>query len=264
MDSKKIGAFLAEQRKQKGLTQKELAEQLCVTNKTISKWECGRGIPDSIYLQELAKSLSVSITDILNGEVIQEEQYKSTTEEILLGVMEDPQKKKQRIRCECLCLGILLFLWGGILWMFFLLQEEQMGEISSLWILLDIPTLIIQLIVVIVVSVIAGTIKEIGSGIKLVCFLDRYLSIYDKQKCRDIVQAYKRTIFLVILIGLIFTLGMTVIAWSGRFTIFPMHILLGQEIVILPLLYAFMLVLVLAIIKFKIERGVSRYEKENN
>lgn len=41
MDSKKIGAFLAEQRKQKGLTQKELAEQLCVTNKTISKWECG-------------------------------------------------------------------------------------------------------------------------------------------------------------------------------------------------------------------------------
>ena len=180
MDSKKIGAFLAEQRKQKGLTQKELAEQLCVTNKTISKWECGRGIPDSIYLQELAKSLSVSITDILNGEVIQEEQYKSTTEEILLGVMEDPQKKKQRIRCECLCLGILLFLWGGILWMLFLLQEEQMGEISSLWILLDIPTLIIQLIVVIVVSVIAGTIKEIGSGIKLVCFPDRYLSIYDK------------------------------------------------------------------------------------
>lgn len=125
MDSKKIGAFLAEQRKQKGLTQKELAEQLCVTNKTISKWECGRGIPDSIYLQELAKSLSVSITDILNGEVIQEEQYKSTTEEILLGVMEDPQKKKNELGVSVYALAYYCFFGEGYYGCFFYYKKNR-------------------------------------------------------------------------------------------------------------------------------------------
>lgn len=64
------GAMLKELREQKKLTQRELAEQLNVSDKTISKWETGRGLPDVGILPELAASLSVSIPELLAGEAV--------------------------------------------------------------------------------------------------------------------------------------------------------------------------------------------------
>lgn len=72
MDYNKIGAFIAHARKQKGLTQKALASLLHVTDRAISKWECGKGCPDISLLDNLAKVLDVSIMEILKGEKIEE------------------------------------------------------------------------------------------------------------------------------------------------------------------------------------------------
>ena len=67
MNNENIGAFLAELRKEKGLNQRELAEKLNVTDKAISKWETGKGMPDVSNLIPLANILEVSVTDILSG-----------------------------------------------------------------------------------------------------------------------------------------------------------------------------------------------------
>lgn len=56
-------------REQKGLTQKQLAERLCVSDKTVSKWETGRGLPDISILMELAAALGVSVPELLTGDV---------------------------------------------------------------------------------------------------------------------------------------------------------------------------------------------------
>lgn len=56
MDEERIGKFIAEVRKQVGLTQKELAEKIGVSDKTISKWECGKSIPDIFYLQMIRQA----------------------------------------------------------------------------------------------------------------------------------------------------------------------------------------------------------------
>lgn len=69
MDSKKVGSFIASMRKQKSLTQKELAEKLNVTNKAISKWETGKGYPEITIVPELAKVLGVTTAELLNGEL---------------------------------------------------------------------------------------------------------------------------------------------------------------------------------------------------
>ena len=69
MNPEKTGAFIAELRKQKNMTQKDLAKKLGVTNKAISRWETGRGYPDIEILPDLAKTLSVSINEMLNGEI---------------------------------------------------------------------------------------------------------------------------------------------------------------------------------------------------
>lgn len=70
MDYNKIGNFIAQKRKNKNLTQKNLAKQLNITDKAVSKWERGLGCPDVSVLENLSKILDVSILDLLNGEEI--------------------------------------------------------------------------------------------------------------------------------------------------------------------------------------------------
>lgn len=67
MDQIKIGEFIAKKRKEKNLTQEQLAQRLGVSNKSISKWECGRCMPDYSVIELLCKELDVSIAQIFNG-----------------------------------------------------------------------------------------------------------------------------------------------------------------------------------------------------
>lgn len=69
MDAEKIGKVIKECRKEKGMTQKELAEKLMISDKTISKWERGLGCPDISFLTELSKILGVNIENILKGNI---------------------------------------------------------------------------------------------------------------------------------------------------------------------------------------------------
>ena len=65
INKKKFGAFVASLRKEKGITQKELSEQLCISDKAISKWETGVSLPDTVLLVPLANLLDVSVTELL-------------------------------------------------------------------------------------------------------------------------------------------------------------------------------------------------------
>lgn len=68
MDQRKIGAFLKELRKEKGITQEQMAEELGVSGRTISRWETGSNMPDISLLVEIAEFFDVSIPEIIKGE----------------------------------------------------------------------------------------------------------------------------------------------------------------------------------------------------
>lgn len=68
MNQEKIGKFIGDCRRDVGLTQKELASKLNITTKAVSKWECGRGIPDPGVMQALVNVLGITIDELLNGE----------------------------------------------------------------------------------------------------------------------------------------------------------------------------------------------------
>ena len=68
MDSNKMGAFIAQVRKERGLTQLELAQKINVTDKAVSKWERGVGFPDIKIIEVLAEALGVSVSELMNGE----------------------------------------------------------------------------------------------------------------------------------------------------------------------------------------------------
>lgn len=91
MDYNKIGEFISFERKAKKLTQAKLAEKLFVSEKTISKWENGNGIPDTSVLPKLCEIFEISINELLNGERIPAENYTNKAEENLLNL----QKQKE-------------------------------------------------------------------------------------------------------------------------------------------------------------------------
>lgn len=67
MNTQEFGQFIAEQRKARGYTQKELAEKLSVTDKAISRWENGHGYPDILLLEPLAKELEITIVELMHS-----------------------------------------------------------------------------------------------------------------------------------------------------------------------------------------------------
>ena len=83
MDLKKIGSFLKELRKEKGITQEELAEMLYVSGRTVSRWETGTNMPDISLLVDIAEIFDVSIPEIINGERKNEIMEKEVKETVL-------------------------------------------------------------------------------------------------------------------------------------------------------------------------------------
>ena len=115
MDNEKIGKFILELRKQKGMTQKELAEKVGVSDKTISKWECGNSIPDITYLEALCNSLDISVNELLSGERLTDESYSEKAEENIMALMKENKSNKKGIRWRIvlgafLCCASILFL----------------------------------------------------------------------------------------------------------------------------------------------------------
>lgn len=88
MDQEKVGKFISTMRKQRGLTQEQLGERLGVTNKTVSRWETGKYMPDIDKLQELSAILGVSINELLAGEQIEDKStFVKKADENLIAVL---------------------------------------------------------------------------------------------------------------------------------------------------------------------------------
>ena len=104
MDAKTTGRFIAELRKQKGYTQKELAEKIMVTDKAISRWETGKGLPDTSLLKPLGDILGVSVGELLSGKIIEEAEMKDQTDRIIL----DSLKYSSRMLANMVNLVLLL------------------------------------------------------------------------------------------------------------------------------------------------------------
>ena len=97
MDYNKIGKFIMEERKAKKLTQSKLAEKIFVSEKTISKWENGNGIPDTNILPKLCEVLDISINELLNGERISAENYEASAERTLFELQKAKQERDRML-----------------------------------------------------------------------------------------------------------------------------------------------------------------------
>lgn len=107
MDQIKIGRFIAERRKKKNLTQMQLAEKLCITDRAISKWENGKGMPDSSLMLDLCDALEISVNELLSGEMIDMKEYNQKAEQQLLEMVKEREKKDKELLHIEVFIGVL-------------------------------------------------------------------------------------------------------------------------------------------------------------
>lgn len=131
MDSKKIGAFIAANRKKKGLTQEQLGEKLGVSNKTISRWENGNYMPDLSLLEPLSKELEISLNELLAGDEIEKEQVIEYSEQNLISTIDYTDKKikneHRKISAFIMGMGILICICSFAIFP----SESSWGEVYS-------------------------------------------------------------------------------------------------------------------------------------
>lgn len=120
MDTVKIGKYIAQKRKNLGLTQREIAEQLGMSDKSVSKWERGVCLPEVSVYMELCRILGISLNEFIAGEDIEQVELQEKSEQNILEVTKDGNHKKRRLKAiiavlVCICVAVTS-LSGYLLW----------------------------------------------------------------------------------------------------------------------------------------------------
>lgn len=120
MDMVKIGKYIAQKRKNLGLTQRDIAEQLGMSDKSVSKWERGVCLPDVSVYMELCRIIGISLNEFIAGEDIEQVELQEKSEQNILDVTKDGNYKKRRLKAiiavlVCICVAVTS-LSGYLLW----------------------------------------------------------------------------------------------------------------------------------------------------
>ena len=162
MDQIKIGRFIAEERKRKGYTQKQLSEKLDISDKTISKWERGNGFPEVSLLLPLCNELDITVNELLSGERVSEEDYQKKAEENMVNLVREAQESKKKI------------IFSVIISIFSLMASLPLFIISRMGIVEGIARIIF---------IVIGVIVLFG-GIFIACFIDNDAVAFECPECK--------------------------------------------------------------------------------
>lgn len=179
LDLTKTGSFICEVRKDKGLTQKQLADLVGVSDKAVSRWETGKGLPDTSIMPELCKALAININELLSGERLNPEAYSGKAEEIMVDLVKDVQNNRKARKAELLGLifGVLLLLIG-------LFGIMVVGG-SQIVYFIDAPSFIMVLAIQLIILAAGG---EIGSFVKAFKLVFRSKSLVESEVMENVAK----------------------------------------------------------------------------
>lgn len=174
MEQVKIGKFIQTMRKEQSLTQRDLAEKLNISDKTVSKWETGNGLPEVSLMLPLCKLLNISVNELLSGEKLDEKQYYKKAEENIMDLLKEKAEAKKKIIMSVLILLIAMLAGFTLIVIAALLDME-------IWlrVLLIVIAVIVMVVAAGIASVLdrdAGVYKCPNCGEKFVPTMKSYLS----------------------------------------------------------------------------------------
>ena len=163
MDQVKTGRFIKACRKEKNLTQHEVAEKLNISEKTVSKWETGNGLPEVGLMLPLCELLEISVNELLSGERLDGKKYFEKAEQNIMSLIEEKAEAKKKIIIAVI-IAVTTLLAGLALMLVADLLEMQT------WLR-------------IVLGVIGAVIIVVGIG--LACVLERDAGVYECRHCGE-------------------------------------------------------------------------------
>lgn len=163
MDQIKIGRFIAEMRKEQNLTQQDLAEKLGISNKTISKWECGNGMPDYAVMESLCEILKINVNELLSGERLPSQEYSKKAEENMISLIQEHSENSKRDMREWLKFMIGIVVLAFFVWLTIIMW----GGAPAVQYFIDGPSILYVLIMTVIVLIISGNWKDFRKAFPL-------------------------------------------------------------------------------------------------
>ena len=235
-------------RKEKKLTQKQLAEEIGVSDKTISKWECGNGFPEMSSIPLLCKSLGINVNELLAGERLVAETYSNRAEENIMTLIKESEKnkKKQTNAVVTLVLSIV-----GVLAAFLITLLFTENFLYSIWMYLDIPSILMIFIPTVIIVTTAGFGKDFFRAFAI---MGKNGSQYTKTQVTRASMALKLTANTVFFISLLETLVSFIYLLGTLGAIMQMEVFLANTaIVLLGLLYGVAVYILLLPVRFRLK-----------
>ena len=165
MDQVKIGKFIAQKRKEHNLTQRELAELLGVGDKAVSKWECGRGMPDNAIMLSLCSILDINVNELLSGEHLSEKNYNRKAEDIIMTLMKEKEVLRKGNRMQ----NAISFICMAVMMAILIINIDIWISAAYGWSTLNDPSaLMTDCLVVLVILICTGTLRAFFRSFRLI------------------------------------------------------------------------------------------------
>ncbi|MBP3611194.1 MAG: helix-turn-helix domain-containing protein [Lachnospiraceae bacterium] len=249
MDQIKIGGFIAELRKEKGLTQKQLAEQIGVSDKAVSKWECGNGLPELSCIPVLCRALGIDMNELLSGERLAGESYSKKVEENMMTLMKETeeQKKKNKNAWTTVLLSLI-----GVLAAFLVSNAFPLVNGGfSLWVFIDLPTLLMLVIPTVLLLVASGHGKAFLQAFTMLGNKKNY-TLEQRKRSRLALKLVSDTVLVLGILTVVF--GWIYICYSSSEEGLTMYGILTDTIVaVLGFVYGAAAYLLLLPVRIRLE-----------
>lgn len=236
MDQIKIGKFIAEMRKEQDMTQIDLAEALGVSNKTISKWECGNGMPDYAVMESLCEKLKINVNELLSGERLPSRDYNKKAEENMMELIQETNKKSLKWDLLITLICVLGIMAG------FGLIMVSFGGVAAIHNFVDAPQLVFLVSILLLVLVMSGMIKDLFCAFRYAFKTDLQINVSEIKKA---ILAVKTAIITANVTGILFALIGTIISLQSGIDMDKEYLLLWIAVSMLSICYGLMISIIL-------------------
>lgn len=209
MNQTEIGKFIVKCRKEKRLTQAQLAEKLNITDRAVSKWETGKSMPDASIMLQLCEILGITVNELLSGEKIDMESYEKKADENLISLKRKDENNKIRNKIVSISFSAMFFV--GIM-VCLICNIAISGALT--WALIPVSSIVFAW-VILIPSIVLGKRGIIISFISLSIFIVPYLFLLSNLlKVKDVfsigvVMAVTSIVFLWIIVVVFNRIGKT-------------------------------------------------------
>lgn len=258
MNQEKIGAFIADVRKEQGMSQKDLADAVVVTDKAVSKWETGKSMPEISKMETLCEVLHVSINELLSGERLSEAAYPQKAEENMINLIHESESKASQTNS----VGIIVMIVLSFLPIVFSILYGRMNYLdgsASFAVWIDPPTVIVMAVVTILYLIGTKSTKAFRRAFVIVSSKQHY----SDARIQDSYIAIKMVRISWLITGILVSVQgyvSTVIDAAGNYGAQDRYVimLLNFAVSSLGIIYGLIGYLILTPIKAKLESALRK------